>query len=81
MLAAIFDALVRFAGLFDRLLSFVRDNRLIALGEHRAREQVLTRAKETLTRVKTIDNEVAAFHRRHPDDTAFDASFERRDDA
>lgn len=81
MLAALFDALARFAGLCDRLLSFARDNRLIALGERREREKVLTREKEILTRVITIDDEVAAFHRRHPDDTAFDASFERKDDA
>ncbi len=80
MLAAIFDAIARFTEFFHALLSHVRDNRLIELGEQRAREQSLTRVKETLMRAKNIDNETAASHRRHLDDTAFDASFERKDD-
>ena len=81
MLAAIFDAIARLAEFFSALLSHVKDNRLIELGEQRAREQSLTRVRETLLRAKTIDNETAASHRRRLDDTAFDASFERKDDA
>jgi hypothetical protein len=81
VLAAIFDAIARFAELLHALLSHVRDNRLIALGEQRAREQALARVKETLMRAKAIDNETAASHRRRLDDAAFDASFERKDDA
>ncbi len=81
MLAALFEALVRLARLFDNLASCLRDNRLIALGEQRAREEALTRQGEILTRVKIIEKEVAAIHRRHLDDSAFDGSFERKDDA
>jgi hypothetical protein len=80
VLAALFEMLLRLTGLFDRLLSCLRDNRLIALGEQRARGEVLTRQEEIITRVKNIDNEVAAIHRRHLDDSAFDGSFERKDD-
>lgn len=70
MFAALFGALMRITGFLDGLLSYLKDKRLIALGEHRAREQVLSRLRETLTRVKTIDNDVA-----------FDASFKRTDEA
>jgi hypothetical protein len=81
MFAALFSALMRITGFLDGLLSYLRDNRLIALGEHRATEQTLSRLRETLIRVKTINNDVAALHRRRVDDSAFDASFKRTDDA
>ena len=81
MLPALFEAFVRLAGLFDRLLSCVKDNRLIALGEQRARGEVLSRREEIIAQVKTIENEAAAIHRRHLDDSAFDGSFKRKDDA
>jgi len=81
MLAALLNAFLRITRLFDRLLSYLRDKRLIALGEHRATEQALTRLRETLKRVKTINNDVAALHRRRVDDSAFDTSFKRTDDA
>ena len=81
MLAALLNAFVRITGFFDGLLSYLRDKRLIALGEQRATEQILARMRDTLSRVKKIDNDVAALHRRRVDDSAFDASFKRRDEA
>ena len=54
---------------------------MIALGERQATARALKRQSEILAQVKTIDNDVTAIHRRHVDDSAFDTSFERKDDA
>lgn len=67
--------------LFDRLLTLFSDNRMIARGEQQATERALKGQSKMLAQVKTIDNDVTAIHRRHVDDSAFDTSFERKDDA
>lgn len=80
MLAFLINAALCLMKLFNALLSHARDSRLIALGEHRATEQALIRLKNTILRAKKIDTGVAALHRRHADDSAFDGSFKREDD-
>jgi hypothetical protein len=81
MLAAFIDGLLHLAEICGSLLSRLRDDRLIALGEHRAKEKIFTRLNDALRRVKAIDAKITTIHRRHADDSAFDTTFERKDDA
>ena len=81
LFSAVLSALPHLLALFDRLLALFSDNRMIARGEQQAAEHALKRQSKMLTQVKTIDNDVTAIHRRHVDDSAFDTSFKRKDDA
>jgi hypothetical protein len=81
LFSAVLSALPHLIALFDRLFAFFSDNRMIARGEQQATERALKRQSRMLAQAKRIENDVTAKHRRHVDDSAFDTSFERRDDA
>lgn len=80
MFSALLSALPNLIALLGRLVALFSDNRMIALGERQATARALKRQSEMLAQAKTIDNDVTTIHRRHVDDSAFDTSFERKDD-
>jgi hypothetical protein len=81
MFSALLSALPNLIALLGRLVALFSDNRMITLGERQATARALKRQSEMLAQAKTIDNDVTTIHRRHVDDSAFDTSFERKDDA
>lgn len=81
MLSTVLSALLHMIALINRLIALISDHRMIALGEKKATEQALKHQSEMLVQARSIENDVTARHRRHVDDSAFDSSFERKDDA
>jgi hypothetical protein len=81
MLSTFLSTLPHMIALINRLIALISDHRMIALGEKKATEQALKHQSEMLVQARSIENDVTARHRRHVDDSAFDSSFERKDDA
>lgn len=81
MLSTFLSTLPHMIALINRLIALISDHRMIAFGEKKATEQALKHQSEMLVQAKSIKNDVTARHRRHVDDSAFDSSFERKDDA
>lgn len=81
MWSTVLSVLPNLIALLNRLIVLFGDNRMIALGEQQAEKRALERQSKMLRRAKTIENDVATRHRRHVDDSAFDSSFERGNDA